>query len=477
MELAEGAMAGDAKRPERHLQLRRDVGGVSLGEEREREDRARAGLELLDAAAEPLAIDRGGVDFDRRREGGPELLEEGAAPAFVPPPLEDRVPARPHHERGEPIDVGDAAGPERFEDGHDHVLREVRGGGVLAKVAQPVRADARDEPATQLRLGLRVRAGRDPARERSVFGGVVLSRDHRGDSTATTAAHPPSTIEAIRERLQQLRSVAAPRRAVHAREGARARLGELVDQRAHVPGVGEVVHRAAKGLAGTEDVPLRDRRVLGARLGEEIAAKEEPSLDVGEEPRLPTVREVGRVDPRERSLPGATARVAAIVHPPPVGGWSVPEIALFPSHDIALLRLAAPVPSTPVKLAQSAGRPGSPIRLLGWGHTCVGRPFNVGCTIPVKLQELDTVLSESAVCASVFANPVNELCVGAYGAPGACNGDSGGPAIVNVGGAWRLAGVTSRAAAPYYMCGANPAVYTNATEWRAWINGVTGLAL
>ncbi len=66
-----------------------------------------------------------------------------------------------------------------------------------------------------------------------------------------------------------------------------------------------------------------------------------------------------------------------------------------------------------------------------------------------------------------------ELCVGNIdGWRGACYGDSGGPAVIRVGGVWRLAGTTSGGISP--ICGQGPSIYVDSSTHRSWIDSVAG---
>lgn len=171
---------------------------------------------------------------------------------------------------------------------------------------------------------------------------------------------------------------------------------------------------------------------------------------------------------------GTLATVAAITLPPAIGGWGVPALNLYPSHDIALIRLAAPVANVPVRLAADPGPVGTPTRLIGWGQTC---QLAGSCGAPVDLQELDTAVQTDGGCFTGFFNAVNETCVRGGGGTGSCFGDSGGPSLIQRDGVWQLSGVTSRSTAPYYYCGVSNSIYTDVTAWRAWLEGETGLDL
>jgi secreted trypsin-like serine protease len=136
--------------------------------------------------------------------------------------------------------------------------------------------------------------------------------------------------------------------------------------------------------------------------------------------------------------------------------------------DIALLQLAEPAHAKPVTVAGASPKPGTRVRLLGWGQTC--EPEGPACW-PTALGQLNTTLLPDASCDDSGIVDATELCVSdvdGEGGPG--NYDSGGPALVEHGGTWELAGATSGSnGAP----GTAPTVYTDVTAFRGWIRKTT----
>ncbi|MFF7813481.1 S1 family peptidase [Streptomyces sp. NPDC007945] len=134
-------------------------------------------------------------------------------------------------------------------------------------------------------------------------------------------------------------------------------------------------------------------------------------------------------------------------------------------HDIALVRLDRPVTEEPIRIAERAGRPGTPTRILGFGTT-----VDTGLVFADRLRELDTRRGAAAECAPGYAAG-NRLCTISR-VPGAmaCFGDSGGPQLQKGrAGRWELVGVTSGPGAPGVACSAGPGLYAAAPSYAEWI--------
>ncbi|MFH8254065.1 S1 family peptidase [Streptomyces roseolus] len=160
---------------------------------------------------------------------------------------------------------------------------------------------------------------------------------------------------------------------------------------------------------------------------------------------------------------GGTIRAIerTVVHPGYVNG----DGAGPNRDDIALIRLDRPVTEEPVRIAERAGRAGTPTRILGFGTTA-----DTALVFPDRLRELDTRRGTAAECAPGYATG-NRLCTISR-VPGAmaCFGDSGGPQLrKDRAGRWELVGVTSGPGAPDVPCSAGPGLYTSAPAYAGWI--------
>jgi secreted trypsin-like serine protease len=100
-------------------------------------------------------------------------------------------------------------------------------------------------------------------------------------------------------------------------------------------------------------------------------------------------------------------------------------------HDIAVLRLAHPVPSTvaiPVEIGGAHPAVGTVGKIYGWGWPCEVGPAPCGVSIAGSLQELGVKITDSSRCPAEWS-PATELCFvsGDESHAMACFGDSGTP--------------------------------------------------
>lgn len=157
------------------------------------------------------------------------------------------------------------------------------------------------------------------------------------------------------------------------------------------------------------------------------------------------------------------------------GGVLVTVSALFshPSADLAMMRIGTvPASFAPIVIASTSGPVGTATRIMGWGQTC---PSPGGCGAPVQLQQLNTSIVSDSLCSGISAS--TEICTNnPGGTAGACYGDSGGPEIKSVSGAWHLIGATSRSGGGS-VCAVRPSIYVDVPAFRSWIRTTTGLPL
>lgn len=157
--------------------------------------------------------------------------------------------------------------------------------------------------------------------------------------------------------------------------------------------------------------------------------------------------------------------------------------------DAAVLRLARPVttvPTMPVLTPLEAARVGLGASELvgtvaGWGDT---DPVDPQCCYPWALHEARIPLPTDDACrANLAYSPTwrfaseHQLCagrLGSYEAPGSdtCDGDSGGPLLLEVDGATRLAGITSHGAG---CAQEHYGVYSRASSLTDWLAAIPGI--
>jgi secreted trypsin-like serine protease len=169
-----------------------------------------------------------------------------------------------------------------------------------------------------------------------------------------------------------------------------------------------------------------------------------------------------RVGSDHRKSGGTVRKInRTFVHP----GYVKGDNKAANKDDIALIRLDRPVTRQPVRIAERAGPPGTPTRLLGFGTT-VDTEF----AFPDRLQELSTRTGAVSECAPGYANRTRLCTISAVPKAMACFGDSGGPQVQRGrDGRWELIGVTSGPGAPNVPCSQGPGLCTSAPAYAGWI--------
>jgi len=146
-------------------------------------------------------------------------------------------------------------------------------------------------------------------------------------------------------------------------------------------------------------------------------------------------------------------------------------------NDIALLKLKIPfdVPDAkPVKLVtesdaeEGATDPGVISWVTGWGLTDVSPEV-----LPYNLQKVQLPIVSREQASTVWRSISDNVIMAGYrdATRDACNGDSGGPMVVNVSDEFRLAGITSWGSED---CDTYSA-YTRISAYESWIRSKTGI--
>ncbi|MER5932371.1 serine protease [Streptomyces sp. NPDC002054] len=169
-----------------------------------------------------------------------------------------------------------------------------------------------------------------------------------------------------------------------------------------------------------------------------------------------------RIGSKERKSGGTVRAIErTVIHPGYVNG----DGKAANKDDIALVRLDRPVTEKPVRIAERAGRPGAPTRILGFGTT-----VDTELKFAERLQELETRTGADAECAPGYADRTRLCTISRVPEAMACIGDSGGPQLQKGrDGRWELIGATSGPGAPGVACSAGPGLYTSVPAYADWI--------
>ena len=117
-------------------------------------------------------------------------------------------------------------------------------------------------------------------------------------------------------------------------------------------------------------------------------------------------------------------------------------------NDIALVELSVPSAIQPIALFSGESVDNTPPTLLGKLVTVLGWGVADSATswyYPEILRQVSLPVVADSTCNDIYTNPVlpSQFCAGYWEGKDACEGDSGGPAVVQVDGHWVHAGIVS----------------------------------
>jgi len=147
-------------------------------------------------------------------------------------------------------------------------------------------------------------------------------------------------------------------------------------------------------------------------------------------------------------------------------GWDSSD----PTDDLSVLILAEDVEHVPPRAiaGPDALTDAFAVRLAGYGNT---DPFSTGGFGRRRMVDVPLAGTNPAY----GADPTSEFVAGAPALDrDSCNGDSGGPAYVQVGGEWLVTGATSRATADSVRPCGDGGIYTRVPHYLDWIRSVPG---
>ncbi|TCR64908.1 trypsin [Bosea sp. BK604] len=178
------------------------------------------------------------------------------------------------------------------------------------------------------------------------------------------------------------------------------------------------------------------------------------------------------LDPRfrDRRLPV----VAVLPHPTFVPG-TTPRTQ--PGADLALLRLAVPLPADIEPLSLGSGLwQGETVTMAGYGLAIENNKRTAR-----KLRETQLVNAGNYTTANTVKVAVDTRAMGEAPGAGACRGDSGGPVLRGTGNSRDLVGIVSWSSGPLNshvrrICGGFTAI-TPISEYRSWISEASGQLL